>query len=213
MEERRTSNPADEGSNPFGVVEIRQMGEQEITYTVEEEKSETVTVCDGCGVEVEPGENCRTLLSGDVTDYDYDSDFNPGYVNLDWGECKVEGEQLFVRVEGFFETFEDPFYYCFDCWEGVNLSQDEKSLRMSQSYSDRVESRAKEKVRQELKEKSIRDKLSYASREDLFIAVVLIVCTALSVVISVNDVAFTPIPVVTGLLTYVAINDLLQVRV
>ena len=188
------------------------MTEQEITYTVEKKKSETVTVCDGCGVEVEPGENCRTLLSGDVADYDYDSDFYPGYVHLEKDSYKLKNDEVFVRVEGFLETFEDPFHYCFDCWDGVNLSVDEKSFSMSESYSDKVRVEVRDELREELKEQSTIKKLRYASGEDLAIALIMLVCTAASVLLVLDDILMAPVAAVTALLTFGAVNDLLHVR-
>ena len=188
------------------------MAEQEVTYTVEEEKSETVTVCDGCGVEVEPGENCRTLLSGDVTDHDYDSDFYSGYVHLEKDSYKLKNDEVFVKVEGFLETFEDPFHYCFDCWEGVNLSVDEKSLSMSESYSDRVRKRAKHELGRELREETFRRRFLNSSKEDLVIAIMMLAFSAVSVVLSLQHIAAIPIAVVVSILTILSVNDLLQVR-
>ena len=187
------------------------MTEQEVTYTVEKEKSETVTVCDGCGVEVEPGENCRTLVSADIEN-DEIGNFFPGYVHLEKDSYKLKNDEVFVKVESFLETFEDPFHYCFDCWDGVNLSVDEKSLSMSESYSDRVKSRVKDELREDLKEQSVIKKLGYASNEDLVIAAFMIVGTAVSVTFTIQDIAFIPVAVVVSILTILSVNDLLQVR-
>ena len=191
------------------------MAEQEITYTVEEKKSETVTVCDGCGVEVEPGENCRTLVSADIEN-DEISNFFPGHVHLEGDSYKLRGDHLYVRVEGFFETFEetfeDPFHYCFDCWEGVNLSVDEKSLSMSESYSDRVRKRAKHELGRELREETFRRRLLNSSKEDLVTAIMMLAFSAVSVALSLQHTAAIPIAVVVSILAILTVSDLLQVR-
>ena len=203
------------------------MAEQEVTYTVEKEKTETVTVCDGCGVEVEPGENCRTVTDLDdmdlqdswkveltsVDEYEYFDRFDEDFFVLKPDDVMGSlDDGLIVPRSALPLTSEDPFHYCFDCWDGVNLSVDEKSLSMSESYSDKVMSRAKDELREDLKEQSVIKKLGYASNEDLVIAAFMIVGTAVSVAFTIQDIAFIPVAVVVSILTILSVNDLLQVR-
>ena len=121
------------------------MAEQEITYTEKVEKTESVTVCDGCGLEVVPGENCRTVVGND--DDDYGEDVQPKLAH-DLGDhlafkfaeknCVELNGLVYVPSHKLFEQLDSTYHYCFDCWSEVNLTLDDESADMVAQYESTV---------------------------------------------------------------------------